>query len=69
MSLETRVGLFFGAPLQIVLATYLISLPNNILLPIVKWLIAKHPVPLSVNGIADSVISKHLVVEIVSVET
>ena len=31
---------------------------HNLLLPVVKWLVAKHPVPLSVNCVANSEVSE-----------
>jgi hypothetical protein len=44
------------------------SIMEHILLPIVKWFVAKHPVPLSVNWVPNSIVSEHEVVEIISVE-
>lgn len=40
-----------------------------VLLPIAKWLIAKHPIPLSINRISNGIVSEHQVIEIVCIET
>lgn len=37
------------------------------ILPVCKWLVAKHPIPLSVNGVADCSIGEDLVVGVICV--
>lgn len=41
---------------------------ENILLPIAKGLVAEHPIPLPINGIPDTIVSEHQVVEVMCVK-
>ena len=50
------------------LAKYHTEEGPSLLLPVVKWLIAKHPIPLSINGVANSQISEEQARRIVGIE-
>lgn len=40
---------------------------ENVLLPPAEWLIAQHPLPLTINRITDGAISEQLIVRVISV--